>query len=136
MIRQFIAVISLCFACLAGAHEVQLDECAWYGGMAGMIALAKNNGMSEVDLRPRLMSFIFSCVSKDADACPIKDQEDRQLIVGYARRVYEMTQSPIDADAVEAKITDECTIHAGVKATPEPMTPNPSVPYSGKQIEG
>lgn len=121
------------------AHEVEVDECAWYGGVAGMIASAKNGGASATELVPQLMTLITSCSTNGT--CPVKDGQDTKRVLDFVRQTFELDTKgqPIDADAVEAHILGECikrAPNAMKKSQPaEPMTPDSNVPFSGPQIE-
>jgi len=136
--RKLLAVPFALMTYAASAHSPTAEECPFYLSAARAILNAYNAGVSATDLVPHVMKALTTCSS--LGTCPVKDTEDVKRVMDFLKETYAFDMpkdSEYDVDATGAKIEDECEKAAQAKGQEDKkMTPDPSVPSSGKQIEG
>lgn len=137
--KRLLFVALLGISALASAHELTAEECPFYAGAVHFITEQRNAGKSVVDTQQDVMAGLAACHEKMGDKCPVKDGQDTERVLNFIKMTYAL-QIPegkdIDVDATTAANEAACVAHAMRGSTPPPMTPDPSVPHSGPQIEG
>jgi hypothetical protein len=125
-------VLAMLVCAVASAHDITAEECPSYAELARIAVKARNNGLEPSYFVPNFMRLM----TEHGKDFAVKDAEDIKRAMEFVRAVNALDIPPgkhIDEDTTVANVLHQCEVNAGMHD--KPMTPDPSVPYKGNQIQ-
>lgn len=112
----------------ARAHEVQANECPFFGYSAGFISQDRNRGLSKQQTTERHLKSLKECM--EGEKCTVQDGEDVQRILGFIDQIYEVpADRRIDPQQVYIEVTRGCLQEERARHMPK------NIKERGPQIE-